>query len=628
MTTKPAMSSHSCALAIAVAIAASACGGKGTPVAAEPDPAAIAAAAAANARRFAELSERYIAEYAAAHPVTATEWGIHLHNSELRDLSEAAIGARVTAANALLADVEAIDRETLTGPAYYDYALLDNALRAELLDLEEILLWRHNPMGYNREIAAGLASLVERDFAPLATRLESLIARLEAIPEVTAAARANLRDVPEVWASVSVGLTQGTLSFVENDLPAALEAQGLAALAAQNPALFERWQAAHARARDEVAGFARWLERDLLPTARGDFRLGRMLYERKLTYEEHVDTALDDLYEMNEAAIRKYQAWVKREAARIDPDASPAEVMAAITSDYPAPDALLETARGYMADSRRFLIERELLTLPSQDVPIVRATPAYARTGFASMSVPGPFEAVATEAYYNITTVDPAWDADKTHQHLTYFNHPGLLGITVHEAFPGHFVQLLYRDRIPTNLRRVVSSGTLIEGWAHYTEQMMIDEGLGGGDPKIRLGQLRRALQRHARWYAGMALHVYGEPLDEVAARFGEIAYFAPFPAMRETVRGTYNPTYLYYALGRLQILALREQFRAEREASGGDASLRAFHDQLLALGLPPALAARALVSGEGSAPDELLRRAIATIGEVSSGAGEDRAGQ
>ena len=212
------------------------------------------------------------------------------------------------------------------------------------------------------------------------------------------------------------------------------------------------------------------------------------------------------------------------------------------------------------------------------------------------MSTPGPFETETTQAYYNITNVDPAWSEQQQHEHLTYFNYPGLLGISVHEAMPGHFVQLLYQRELPTDVRKVFVPGTLVEGWAHYTEQMMVDEGLGDGDPEVRLGQLRRALQRHARWYAAIALHTTDVTVDEATRRFAEIAYFAPFPARRETLRATYNPTYLYYALGRMQILELREDYRRHVTSRGESFSLREFHDRFLRLGLPVPLARRVML--------------------------------
>jgi uncharacterized protein (DUF885 family) len=273
--------------------------------------------------------------------------------------------------------------------------------------------------------------------------------------------------------------------------------------------------------------------------------------------------------------------------------------MDSLTRVYPAPERLIATARAQLDTIRRFIIEQRIVTLPSDRMPTVRETPPYARGGFASMDTPGPFESRVTEAFYNITNVDPGWTAEQKAQHMTYFNYPGLLGITVHEAMPGHFVQLLYRSQIPTEVRKVFAPSSLVEGWAHYTEQMMVDEGLGGGDPGVRLGQLRRALQRHARWHAGLAMHAYGEPLDSAARRYQQIAYFEPFPALREVQRGTSDPTYLYYALGRMQILKLREDYRRYLESQGKQFVLRDFHDQFLRLGLPVSLARQVMIPGD-----------------------------
>ncbi|MGI9189290.1 MAG: DUF885 domain-containing protein, partial [Longimicrobiaceae bacterium] len=349
----------------------------------------------------------------------------------------------------------------------------------------------------------------------------------------------------------------------------------------------------------EVEGFAEWLERDLLPRADGDFRLGKDVFERKLRYEEFTDLSAERLAEINEEAIRDYQAWVAREAARIDPNRTPREIMDSLTSVHPTAEELLPTARRDLEQAKAFILRNDIVTLPSDRMPVVRETPPYARTGFASMSTPGPFETVATEAYYNITNVDPGWSEEQKEQHLTYFNYPGLLGVTVHETMPGHFVQLLYEQQVPTEVRKVFTPASLVEGWAHYAEQMMVDEGLGGDDPGIRLGQLRRALQRHARWDAGLSMHAFGDSVAAAAERFQEIAYFAPFPALRETQRGTYNPTYLYYALGRMQILKLREDYRRHLEARGEEFSLRDFHDRFLRLGLPVPLAREALMPGD-----------------------------
>lgn len=560
-----------------------------------PAPAAAPATAQAEYDRFAR---GFLDWYYEANPTRSTSLGIHRYDARMPDLSRAGVLRRTEALRGWLARLEEIDRRALAGDAYYDYPILENAIRAELLELEEVRGWERSPSTYVGAVSGGTASLSQREFAPLEERMRSMMARWAHVPAVVAAAKENLRPaaVPKLWAEQAAGSARGTASFLRDDLPQALAAQGLDEV---DPALRAEWEESRRRAIAGVEGLAAWLKDDLAPRATGDFRLGKELFERKLAYEEHVELSAETLREINEQAIRDYKAWVAREAARIDPTRTPQEVMDSITRVYPPPERLLDVARAQLDTIRSFIVEKEIVTLPSDRMPTVRETPEYARGGFASMDTPGPFETEATEAYYNITNVDPGWTEEQKAQHMTYFNYPGLLGITVHEAMPGHFVQLLYEQQIPTEVRKVFTPASLVEGWAHYTEQMMVDEGLGGGDPAVRLGQLRRALQRHARWYAGLEMHAFGESVEDAAERYQEIAYFAPFPALREVQRGTYNPTYLYYALGRMQILKLREDYRRHLEAQGKEFSLREFHDTFLRLGLPVEVAREVLIPGD-----------------------------
>jgi uncharacterized protein (DUF885 family) len=545
---------------------------------------------------YTRFAREYLDWYYAANPVRSTNLGLHAYDTRLPDLSAEALQRKAEELHGWLARLERLDRSRLTGDAVFDVRVLENALRADLLELEEVRDWQRNPMLYNDTIANGLSSLSQREFAPVDERMRSLMARMEGIASVVAAAKANLRDVPKPWAEQALRDTRGTVGFLRSDLPKALEAQGLGNVDA---ALRQDFSAALARATAEVEGFAQWQEKELLPKANGDFRLGRALFEKKLALEEHVELTAEQLRDINERAIREYQAWVAREAARVDATKTPVAVMNALAHDYPSAEELIPTARKQLEECQRFVVEKGLLTLPSERLPTVRETPPYARMGFASMDTPGPFETRATEAFYNITNVEPGWTEEQKAQHLTYFNRAGLLGVTVHEAMPGHFVQLLYEAQIPTEVRKVFTPASLVEGWAHYVEQMMVDEGLGGGDPAVRLGQLRRALQRHARWHAGLSMHAFGETVEGAAKRYAEIAYFEAFPALREVQRGTFNPTYLYYALGRMQILKLREDYKRYLEARGQTFSLREFHDRFLRLGLPVSLARQALMPGD-----------------------------
>ncbi len=547
-----------------------------------------------DAARHARFTDEYLASYYATHPIRSTGLGVHDHDAVMPEITPAGVRRRVEQLDEFSHRLADIDPAELSGHARLDHRILTHAIGAELFQHERVRTWARDPRLYNSLVARAVAGLAERQFAPLENRLRAMQSRLSGVPRFLAQARRNLEDVPALWVELAVRDAAGTVRFLEQDLGAMLVDQGLLDVEDE---LRRDWDSARSSASDAVRNYSAWLEQDLLPSADGDYRLGPELFAEKLRLEEFVTTDLDELWAMNERAILRYQDWVGRLAAEIDPAATPAAVMQTITADHPAPEDLVETARRMLVEARDFIVEREIVTLPSPGLPTVRPTPEYARMGFASMSTPGPFETVATEAYYNITNVDPEWSEEEQAQHLTYFNYPGLLGITVHEAMPGHFVQLLYEQRIPTDVRRVFTAGTLVEGWAHYTEQMMVDEGLGGGSPEIRLGQLRRALQRHARWYAGMALHVRGAGIEEVAARFAEIAYFAEFPALREVQRASFDPTYLYYALGRMQIFELREEYRRNVERDGRTFTLREFHDRFLTLGLPVPLAREVLIA-------------------------------
>lgn len=563
--------------------------------AAAPATAPAPQAGAANAE-YERFAREFLDWYYAANPVNSTYLGLHRFDERMPDVSRAAIDAEVAYLNGALSRLERIPRARLTGDAYFDREILDHAIRARLVDRTEVRGWRKDPSFYVNQVSGGLASLSSRTFAPLPQRMRSMMARMRQIPGVVAAAKANLDSVPRIFADDAVRNARGTVSFLENDLPGALAAQGFAQVDA---GLKAEWAAAHGQAVRDMQAFAVWIQDSVVPRADGDFRLGKATFERKLRYDEHVDLTAEQLRDVNERAIREYHAWVAREAARIDPSRTAAQIMDSITRIHPTPETLIPTARAQLDTIKRFIVDRGIVTLPSDRMPVVRETPEYARGGFASMDTPGPFETVATEAYYNITNVEAGWTPEQKAQHLTYFNYPGLLGITVHEAMPGHFVQLLYMPQIPTEVRKVFLPSSVIEGWAHYTEQMMVDEGLGGGRPEVRLGQLRRALQRHARWNAGLSMHAFGTPMEDAAKRFEEIAFFAPFPALRETQRGAGDPTYLYYALGRMQILKLRDDYKRHVESTGRTFSLREFHDQFLRLGLPVSLARQAMIPGD-----------------------------
>ena len=246
----------------------------------------------------------------------------------------------------------------------------------------------------------------------------------------------------------------------------------------------------------------------------------------------------------------------------------------------------MAATRGTIERTKRFLIDKKIISIPSEVLPTIAETPPYARTGgFASMDTPGAYETKATEAFYYVTPPEKEWEQRRQTEHMRQFNRVGLDIITIHEAFPGHYMQFLYSKQFPTKVRKLYTCGTNVEGWAHYTEQMIVDEGYGNNDPKVRLAQLNEALLRDCRYVVGIKLHTDGWTVEQGKKFFVEEGLIEPEVGFQEARRGTYNPTYLYYTLGKLQILKFREDYK---KAKGAAFNLREFHDDFVRQGGTP----------------------------------------
>jgi hypothetical protein len=399
-----------------------------------------------------------------------------------------------------------------------------------------------------------------------------------------------LKNPPREFTDLAIRMTRGSVGFFRGSV-----ATWARAAAGPDPALLGEFEAANAKVIAATESFAGWLESDLKPRSNGKYAIGPDNFLAKLRYEEMVELPLAGLLAKGEAQLARDYAAFEATARRIDPKKSPAEVMKGLSDDHPTADDLIPSVRRSIDQARRFLVERQIVTIPSEVRPRIEETPPYARSGsFASMDTPGPFETKATEAFYYVTPVEKDWDAKHAEEHLRLYNPPVVAMINVHEAYPGHYLQFLYAPRFPTKTRKLVFCGTNAEGWAHYAEQMMVDEGFGGGDPRVRLAQLQEALLRDCRYVVGIKLHTQGMTVEEGARVFVEKGFQEPANAYEEARRGAYNPTYLYYTFGKLQIQELRDEFRARK--GGG---LRDFHDAFVAQGGLPIAMVRKILFNE-----------------------------
>jgi uncharacterized protein (DUF885 family) len=434
-----------------------------------------------------------------------------------------------------------------------------------------------SPIEYNEVLSWALDDLVVKDFAPKVVRLERIIERESHFPRFFGQARKNLKNPARIHTEKAIELVGGTVEFLRDTIPEAFAGVG-------DGDLQEKFARQNAEAIRETEAFLQFLEEDLLPRSKGEYALGKDLYLKRLSLEEMVDLSLEDLRARGDEALRWTRKAFVETARRIDPDGEPMAVFESMKDDHPAAEDLIESARKTLAAQRKFILERDLVTLPEGGECRVLPMPPY-MWGFAAINTPGPLEEVARGAFYYIDPVEESWDEETRKAHLREFSRPALEITTIHEVYPGHYVQALHLQKARTFVRRALWSDTYCEGWAHYCEQMMIDEGYGGDDPEMRLAQLADALLRLCRYRVALGLHAEGMTLEEAQGFFEEQGFLSPYVARREAVRGTFNPLYLSYALGKIQILELRDDYRKKM---GEAYTLRDFHDRFLAAGEAP----------------------------------------
>jgi len=519
-------------------------------------------------------------------PSLATQSGFHDRDGQIEDLSAQAVEAQI-------ATLSEFEREFLAFPGdHADRELILANIQSIRFGLEEIRMWEKNPDLYSSTASNAAFVIMSRKFAPADVRLRALISREKQMPKLLAEARVNLKNPPRVYTEVAIRQLPGMISFFEKDVPAAFQD-------VKDAALVGEFRSANAAVVSELRGYEEWLKTDLLPRSNGDFRIGAAHYAKKLLYDEMVDIPLDRLLGIGYRDLRRNQELFRETAKKIDPGKTPRQILDEAEKDHPAPDKLLATFRDTLDGLRTYIATHRIASIPSPVLPIVEETPPFLRAlTFASMDMPGPYEKVAKEAFFNVTLPEKSWSAREVAEHMAAFNRGVIISTAVHEAYPGHYLQGLWLEHAPSKARKLIAANTWVEGWAHYCEQMMLDEGYGGGDLKLRLGQLQDALLRNARYIVGIEMHTGKMTFEQGVDFFVNEGFQTRTNGEREAKRGTSDPTYLYYTLGKLEILKLREDYR---KARGAGFSLEEFHDKLLSQGNPPIKVLRREMLGHDS---------------------------
>ena len=555
-----------------------------------PSPQASVSSAATPDAAYAALAKAYFDENFRANPVGATAVGVHAYDAQLGSFAVADYAAQVARDHRYLDRLAALDPATMSPRAGLDRRMLENALRDDLLLNETMQLWKHRPDGYVQTASGGVFALISRNFAPPAVRLRAAIAREEQIPRLFAQARANLTAVDKDTAGIAAQDAAGSVALFTKTVPQALAGAGDAATRA-------RFRRSTATAVAATTAFAAYIKARWIAHPAGTYAIGAANYSARLKYEEGIDMPLDRYLAIGEKALAQTHAEMVATAKRIDPHATTEQVLARLYKVHPTSAGLLAAAQADLVKLRAFIIARHIIDLPPDADIKVTATPEFLRaTTEASMDSPGPLERVATKAFYNVTPVDPHDPPKVQEQYLEAFNDFERPIISAHEVYPGHFVNFAIDKHLPLTLsEKLLSATSFVEGWAHYDEQMMVDEGWGNGDPRVKIMQLREAIWRNARYVVGVKMHTQGMTVPQAIAFFQTQAFLDPASARAEARRGTQDATYGYYTLGKLEILKLRADYEKKL---GSAYTLARFHHDLLQYGDPAIPLLRPLLLG------------------------------
>jgi len=559
---------------------------------------------------YEAVAEEYIKGYFAARPLQGTALGFHEYDGKITDYSRLALDAELSRLRRFDDRLRKFDPSKLSPRQSLDLRILQAAVKNELFQMQEMSIFERNPMVYAR--AADVNVYVQRNFAPLEDRVRSLVAIECQIPNILIAARTNLNEVlPKPYVELAIQIARGSSDFLKKNLVAAIT--GL-----KDEQIRAAFQDANRRAANALADYAAWLEREKLPKSSQDFALGEEKYRRLLAQTELVDLPPAKILEIGMGQLKAEQEAFADAAKKIDPNKSAIEVFKQIQNEHPTPENLIRDVAKDLDKIRKYVSSHNLVTIPSDVRAQVKETPQYLRaTSFASMDTPGPFEKRATEAYYYVTPTESDWPEKQKEEWLTAFNYYTSDIVSIHEAYPGHYVQFLRLNAsLASKVEKIFGSYAFIEGWAHYCEKMMIDEGFGsatGATPteeelkraaKYRMAQADEALLRLCRLCVSIKMHTQNMSIDEATKFFHENCYYQEKPARSEAMRGSFDPDYLNYTLGKLQILKLREDYKAQQ---GEEFSLQKFHNELLNHGMPPIRLLREIMLKDQAKWDEVL---------------------
>ncbi len=529
---------------------------------------------------WAEFVATVVDDYYRQNPESGSDAGLHQYDGQMSDLSAAGLESYASWIESVL--VEAATYTDIEEIEAFERDYLSSSLSGQLFWLRDSDFPAKNPLFYAEAI--GISVFIDREYAPLDQRLKAYIRYIEQVPGLLAQMKENLEPpLPAPYIEMGYLVLGGMVEYLGTTVPEVF-------VPVDDAQLQRRFKAANDAAIDAIKQSVDWLE-GLKVTATSDYALGEERFLKMLRTGQGVDITLAELKAAGQRNLESNLQALHEACGDFAPGASTKDCVAK-AQDRKPPEGAVGGARRQLPMLKKFVVDNDLASIPGTEDALVDEAPPHRRFNFAYIDIPGPFETGLPSTYY-IAPPDPNWSEE---DQLAYIaGEADLLAVSVHEVWPGHFLQFLHSNRAENNVGRHFGTYTFSEGWAHYTEQMMVDAGLGEGDPEVRIGQLLNALLRNVRYMSAIGLHTEGMTVEESQAMFEEKAFKDFGNASQQAYRGTYDPGYLNYTLGKLMINKLRDDWTAGR---GGREAWGKFHDQFLSYGVPPIPLIRAQMLG------------------------------
>jgi len=568
-------------------------GAIGTAFGAACTPAADRAAApATTSASFAPFVDRYLDGFARRHPSIAAGNGLHDHDDVLDDFSAEAIAAEIATLKTAAAELAAFSDASLTPDERVDQRILAGVIDGWLLEQETLQNWKRNPMTYASALSDGVHNLMTMENEAAPVRMRRIIGKLSGVPAFLQAARTNIVNPPRIFAERGLGMMRGASTMLTTDVPVAFAGE-------KGTPLMDSLLSAAAVAAREIDAYTADFEKTVLPAANGEWKVGGDAVARRYRAEELIDVPLADLAALGERELKSAQERFRAAALRLAPGADPQATWLTIRRDHPRRGDVVAAAQAIVDSLTRFVATKNLAVVPNGERVVVKPAQPFS-LGFASMHASPPLEKTPVQSYYYITDADSADAPAVQEAWLERFNFASLAITSAHEAMPGHWLHSVHMRETPGKIRRIwiglnpfpqPSSGQ--DGWAHYSEELVVEQGFMNSDPRYELAQLSDALTRICRLLSGIRLHTGEWTLAQAQACFEQQAYVAAPAAKREAERGTYDPTYGGYFLGKRGMLTLRRDVKA---AQGANFNLRDFHERVMKNGIAPIWAHRQLL--------------------------------